>query len=195
MVVIRYVVFIILFLGPLFSLFADVRAENTTTPKRPWFSLAPKAGYVFFQDGSLLGLSIDDRHGGQVAADMLFGREGFVFQLQPLYAYETAQGDFGDLQSIGTALGLNWRWVLGEIEPSVGFGIRGTFVFGDQVDLGTELYGRVPVSLSWYMAPILALDVEVALMYGATGLKGGRLQSLIMTSGLGTEISVGLRFP
>jgi hypothetical protein len=151
------------------------------------FTVAPEVGYIFFPKCQMevngISATVDARNGfiGKLHLDI--GGDGFAFELAPVFAVEaggiTPGVGFGtgvDLMSgammaIGGQLALVYRFELGHFFPNLGLSFHGTYMFGNEIDYGTELYGRIPVGFTVYMGKNVGFVLEVGFMYGVTGIR------------------------
>ncbi len=157
------------------------------------FTFAPEVGYVFFPKSELtvngFKATVQARNGFMAKAHFDLGGDGIAFELAPLFAVEAggidAQGgDFGSVavdlndglgagsfQAVGGQMSLVWRFRAGRFYPGFGLGFHGAYLMGDDIDYGMELYGRVPVGFTVYLAERLGLVVEAGFMFGVTGIR------------------------
>jgi hypothetical protein len=133
----------------------------------------------------------------QITVPLNFGGSGAGFDLQPSIG-------FGDVTALGLYLGFAYHL---EINPKtyINFGIGPQFRYWleDTVDIGADIFGRVPVGATYYAAPDLGLFAELGIGYGATGFAtkapAGAPAGSVPDFGLGTsfafDIGVGVRWP
>jgi hypothetical protein len=140
-----------------------------------WFSIAPELGYTYFAPATITVEGIDfhvaARSSLAAKLHLDLGGDGLAVEIAPLYTWECGGGRFGNFHSVGAELALAWRFRLGSFYPGVGLGFHGTYIMGDDISLGAELYGRLPIGFTWYFSEYAALVVEVGLMYGGTGIR------------------------
>lgn len=152
-----------------------------------FFTIAPKFGYLFFPKSSIsyneFEFTVDTRHGFIAKLHLDVGGDGFAFEIAPFFAVQTGgiepssgldlSSGFtgGSYQALGGQLGLAYRLAFGRFFPSFGAGIYADYVMGDQVDYGTEIYGRIPIGLTVYLNQHIGITVELGLMFGVTGIK------------------------
>jgi hypothetical protein len=160
--------------------------------KFAWFSLSPQVGFAYFPEASIevkgIPLKVNPRNVFIFKLHLDLGGDGLALELAPLFAIEADGSEFGKMKvdlgdSVGGGLGgdfvaiggqatLVYRFDLSPFFPHLGLGFHGAGLISDNIESGTELYGRVPIGFTWYMAEYLGLVVEFGLMWGATGIKG-----------------------
>ncbi|MDD5306368.1 MAG: hypothetical protein PHU25_03525 [Deltaproteobacteria bacterium] len=140
-----------------------------------WFSVAPEAGYTYFAPATITVQGVDfhvaARSSVLAKLHLDLGGDGLAVEIAPLYSWESGGGRFGNFNSVGAELTLAWRFKLGSFYPGLGVGFHGTYIMGDDIALGAECYGRLPVGFTWYFSEYAALVLEVGLMYGGTGIR------------------------
>lgn len=164
----------------------------------PWFTMSPRVGYCYFMKTEIKPtVDVGERHALFVTYGFNFGGEGFSSEVAPVYIYEDSSNSFGEFHSLGLYLGVNWRWRFWNLVPSAGFGVRGAYLLGKGISYGMEVYGRVPLSLSWYFTPKTNLILELGFSYGATGVKAENLGVAALTLGhnFSVDTLIGMRFP
>ena len=123
---------------------------------------------------------------GKVHLD--FGGDGVAVELIPFAGIEATGSDFSNFdvdlnQSVGGGLGgdyvalgleasLVYRFSAKTFYPHIGFGCHGGYLISDEIEYGAEIYARLPMGFTWYMAEHFALVFEFNLMYGVTGIRG-----------------------
>lgn len=172
-------------------------------------TLAPEVGYVFFPKSELtvngFKATVQARNGFVAKVHLDLGGDGIAFELAPLFAVEAGGidakgGDFGTVavdldqgfgagsfQAVGGQMGLVWRFRAGRFYPGFGLGFHGAYLMGDAIDYGLELYGRVPVGFTVYLAPRLGLVVEAGFMLGVTGIRTPLDWSSLEAAGLSEQ--------
>lgn len=124
---------------------------------------------------------VDARTGLHLALPIHLGGEGFGWTIEPYLsrsrigrAVKDATGMANGSEDVElTALGAYTGPVvnLHLAEPfylGVGFGARAAYVASDAFALGVDIYGRAPISATYYLAPQFALVAEVGLGYGGS---------------------------
>ncbi len=155
-----------------------------------WFSVVPEVGYLFFPKAEMtvngFSATVEPRNGfiGKVHLD--FGGSGLAFEAAPLFAVEAggitpdAAAGFGsapdilssdNFYALGGQIALVYRFELGKFFPHLGLSFHGTYLMGNQIDYGAEIYGRIPVGFTVYMGNHIAFVLDAGFMYGATGIK------------------------
>jgi len=164
----------------------------------PWFTMSPTVGYGFFMHSNLKpGVNIDNRHALIVKYSFNLGGRGFSSEIAPVYQYEESSNGFGTFHAVGLYIGINWRWRWWNFVPSAGFGIKTNYLMGENIEYGVEIYGRFPVSLTWYLAGNFNLILEFAPSYGVVGIKSEKfnLDELHLGHGFAIDFNIGTRFP
>jgi len=154
-----------------------------------WFSLAPEVGYLFFPKSELtvkgFKATVEPRNGFIMKLHLDLGGDGLAFELAPLFSIQGGGitpdgggfwegidiGSGGNFQSVGGQMALVYRFKLGHFFPHLGLSFHGSYLMGDEIDFGTEIYARIPIGFTVYMGKSLGLVVDVGLMYGVTGIK------------------------
>lgn len=160
-------------------------SSGTSSDELPWFTIAPKLGYATVGEGSFetevsdgMGgkkkITIDTaaRSGLRLAVDLAMGGDALGFDISPFVTFESDDAD-NSSTAFGAYTGLAWRQAL---TPGwrlhTGAGLQAAYLDADALDLGLELFARVPVGATWQVTPAVGAVVEFGLGYGATGLKG-----------------------
>lgn len=181
--------------------------QNPPANETPWFTLAPKLGYVSFGESEFevdspagkVKTKMKSRGGPRLAVDLALGGDGIAWEIAPALAFESADGT--DFTALGLYTGLVYRFALGgPLTPCVGIGLAGAMLSSDDVDLGAELGGRIPVGLTYRLTPTLGIVGELAFTYGATGIKPKKSAlvddpKLEFGKGTAFDLSVGVRWP
>lgn len=152
------------------------------------FSFSPQIGYSFFPESNFeydnIKLKVDNRNSFVLKLHLDMGGDGLAFELTPFFANEKIGGDLssfgkdlaggvsGSFHAVGSQIGIAVRGSWGSFYPHIGIGFHSAFLFGDSIEYGAELYGRIPLGFTWYVAKHLGLVMEFAFMYGATGIRG-----------------------
>jgi outer membrane protein W len=156
-----------------------------------WFSAAPELGYTFFPEAAMqvngFKATVNARNGFVAKLHLDLGGDGLSFEIAPLFAVEAggidqSGGSFGStsvdprnlsgsFQSIGAQLGAVYRFEISRFYPHVGLGLHAAYVMGRDIEYGAEIYGRIPLGFTLYLAKHLGLVVEAGFMYGVTGIK------------------------
>lgn len=187
------------------SAIANQAAAKET--KFAWLSFAPELGYVFFSKGDLeedYDAQIDARNGITVKGHIDLGGDKLAIELAPLYAWEGSSGLTGNLNAFGGEASIVYRFQTGSVFPSIGLGFHGAYLFAtENVERGVELFGRVPLGLTWYFLKYVGLVLEGGFLFGGTGIRfkdvGGVRGNLSGNTeyafSLGFDLLVGVRFP
>lgn len=192
---------------------ADAEEEETDS-SFPWFSLAPEVGFVSMFKSEVRSSTAEMavRQGVVVKGHVDLGGDGIALELAPLYSRQVSDEFPGDFHVLGGEITLVFRFSIGDFYPSLGLGFHGAYVFGNEyISSGVELYGRIPVGVTWYFVKYLGLVVEAGFLFGGTGVKtkspdesitGTQAEELARLAGslefgpgFGLDILVGLRFP
>ncbi|MBN2804439.1 MAG: hypothetical protein JXR91_15195 [Deltaproteobacteria bacterium] len=152
------------------------------------FSISPQVGYSYYPgseyDYNGIKLQVDKRNSFVAKVHLDLGGDGIAFEIAPLIAFEKIGGDLssfsedlgsgvsGSLFALGGQTNIVFRGSWGSFYPHLGIGFHGTYLFGDNIEYGAEIYGRIPLGFTWYFAKHVAMVVEFAFMYGATGIRG-----------------------
>ncbi|MBN2716681.1 MAG: hypothetical protein JXX14_12575 [Deltaproteobacteria bacterium] len=157
--------------------------EQTFAP----FSFSPQIGYAYFPESEFeydgLSFNVDKRNSFVLKLHLDMGGDGLAFELVPLLAYQKIGGDIrsfsedlssgvsGSLLAAGGQMNLMFRGSWGSFFPHLGIGFHGTYLFGDGIEYGADIYGRIPAGFTWYVAKHLGIVVEFAFMLGVTGIR------------------------
>jgi hypothetical protein len=154
-----------------------------------WFTVSPQLGYLFFPKSEMefdgMKATVDARNGLLAKLHFDLGGDDLAFEIAPLYAMEfggihsanlsgldfSKSGAGASLQAVGGELTIVFRFSVKKFFPHIGAGFHGTYLFGDQVLYGTEIYGRFPIGFTAYVAKNVALTFEIGFMGGATGVR------------------------
>lgn len=123
----------------------------------------------------------DSRVGMQLSLPINLGGDGFGFVLEPMltqssvdHATKDAAGVVNGSESV-SLLGLGGYLgptinihVIDPLYLGFGFGLKGTYMLNDDFDLAADIYGRVPVTATYYLNKQVALVGEVGFGYGAS---------------------------
>ena len=174
--------------------------------KFPWFSLAPKVGFAYFGEGSFsqningvpVTSTIKSRSGARIALDLAMGGDGFAFEISPLFIHESGSGFSSN--TVGADITFLWRLQFGRWFPHFGLGMQAGYMLSDNLDIGLELYSRVPLGVTWYVLKNLGVVAELGIGYGATGMKmkaTGAMPAgdLKFAQNVLVDFSVGIRWP
>jgi hypothetical protein len=150
-------------------------------------SFSPQIGYAYFPESDYevkgLKFSVDNRNSFVLKLHFDLGGDGLAFELVPLLAYQKIGGDIssfgsdlsggvaGSLLAVGGQFNLMVRGSWGSFFPHLGIGFYGAYLYGDGIEYGADIYGRLPVGFTWYVAKHLGIVVEFAFMIGATGIR------------------------
>ncbi len=152
----------------------------------PVFTMAPELGYLFFPRSEMVvngfKATVETRNGFIVKLHFDIGGDGLAFEISPMFAIEaggitreevefTSALSSGSFKAVGGQTALAYRFDVGRFFPSIGLGFHGNYLMGNEIDYGTELYGRIPVGFTVYMGKKIGLVVETGFMYGVTGIK------------------------
>ncbi len=121
------------------------------------------------------------RTGMQLSVPINLGGDGFGFVLEPLLTTSSVERNTKDssgvvngtesvsLLGLGGYLGptINFH-VIDPLYLGFGVGLKGTYMLNDDFDLAADIYGRVPVTATYYLTNQVALVGEIGFGYGAT---------------------------
>jgi hypothetical protein len=184
-----------------------IKNAAAESPKFAWLSLAPEVGYAFYSKGELekdYGTDINARNSFVVKGHVDLGGDKLALELAPLYAWEGCSGLVGNLNALGGEITLVYRFKSNNIYPGIGIGFHGAYLFpNDNVKRGVELFGRVPLGLTWYFMKYVGLVLEGGFLFGGTGIRfkdveavpGNLYENTEYAFNLGFDLLVGLRFP
>lgn len=152
-----------------------------------WFSVAPEVGLAIYPAADMtiqgIQLTINRRIGfvGKLHLDL--GGAGLSVDLAPLIEAE-GSGSFkldgsqgigggmgGDYVGFGGELSILYKFRAKSFFPHIGIGFHGTYLTSDALEYGSELFGRIPIGFTWYMAENIGLVFELGVMYGVTGIR------------------------
>jgi hypothetical protein len=146
----------------------------------------------------------EGRFGLYVAIALSLGGDGFGWDIEPYFQ----SSDNANAYGIYTGPKFDIH-VLDPVYIGFGFGLKGARIASDSWDYGADLYGRIPLRGTFYLAPNIALVAEFAFGAGASGyaskattITHPATQASIRTSpsltfGVGRtwDASLGIRFP
>ena len=162
------------------------------------FTLAPKFGYLWFAETSG-DFKTPARHSFNLQLDLDFGGEGTGFDIAPYFSYEDVESDdyfdYDPLMAVGLYFGFAYRFSIGSWYPYLGFGTRIGYMFGDWIDHGAEIYGRIPLGVTYYILEDLGILLELGLGYGITGLTGSTTDDFQIGHGFMLDVMTGIRWP
>jgi hypothetical protein len=152
-----------------------------------WFSVAPEVGLAIYPAADLtikgVPFSINRRTGFVAKVHLDLGGAGLSVDLAPLIAVEGAGGFHldasqgvggglgGDYVAFGGELSLLYKFRAKSFFPHLGIGFHGTYLTSDKLEYGSELFGRIPLGFTWYVAEDFGLVFEFGFMYGVTGIR------------------------
>lgn len=169
----------------------SVYAKDGNKKEKHHFSkitFSPQVGYAYFPASSFdfdgINLKVDKRNSFIAKAHLDIGGDGLAFEIAPLFAMEQVGGDIysvgsdlsggvsGKFFSVGAQTSLVYRASWGRFYPHLGISFHGTYLMGDDIQYGAELYGRIPAGFTVYPAKHFGIVVEIAVLFGATGIRG-----------------------
>ena len=125
--------------------------------------------------------AIDGRRGLRVALPIHLGGRGFGWTFEPYLSRSSvrrvvrdAVGDVDglrafDLMAFGMYTGpLVQLQVKAPLYLGIGFGAMSSYIASDGFAFGMDLYGRAPLSLTYYLSTQIALVAELGIGYGVT---------------------------
>ena len=141
--------------------------------------------------------STPERNGVHVGLVLHVGGDGFGWDAEP-YIFHAP-----NVFSVGVYTGPKFDFHVAD-PLYLGFGLGGkvAYVAADGWRYGADIYGRIPVHITWYVLPNFALEVEGAFGAGVSGYVSDP-KNYIITSApefkFGTarswDITFGIRFP
>lgn len=164
--------------------------------------------------GNKRKLTIDSRTGWHLAVPVNLGGDGIGLLLEPSLTFASIEGastttgkkkDYG-VTVISGYLGPNLN--LHPIDPlyiGVGAGLKVGYATSDIYDFGLDIFGRVPITATFYVIEDLALVAEFAFGYGVTGYAAKEYVStatakvekpdLEFAPVSSWDLTIGVRFP
>ena len=151
------------------------------------FSFSPQIGYAYFPESEFtyngLTFNVDNRNAFVLKLHLDMGGDGLAFELAPMMAYQKIGGNIrsfskdlssgvsGSLMALGGQMNLVVRGSWGSFYPHLGIGFHGAYLYGDGIEYGADIYGRIPAGFTWYVAKHFAIVAEFAFMLGVTGIR------------------------
>ena len=141
--------------------------------------------------------STPERSGVHVGLVFHVGGDGFGWDAEPYIFYAP------DVFSVGVYTGPKFDFhVADPLYLGFGLGAKVAYVAAEGWRYGADVYGRIPVHITWYVLPNLALEVEGAFGAGVSGYASDP-KNYIITSApefkFGTarswDVTFGIRFP
>lgn len=174
-----------------------------------WFTLAPKLGGSYFPKQKKIDKDMEDidpRMGFHLELEIALGGDGLNFVASPYFDYQKVDSskmpdEFKNWMVLGAFLGPEYRMHFGQWYPHIGLGFRGGYIINEKIDYGCELYGLIPIGITYYVLEDLGIIVEIAGGYGAVGYKPKDIANLKdikgikFAHGLGFQATVGIRWP
>lgn len=167
-----------------------VPASKKRTPEFASVSLSPQMGYTFYPKSEMeirgFKATVEPRHGLIFKLHLDLGGDGVAFELAPIFSLQfggiTPNSSISDInfesgfssgsfQAVGGEMGLVYRFSIKQFFPHFGFGFHGAYLRGDDIEYGVEIYGRIPVGLTVYLAQHIAVVAEFGFMLGVTGIR------------------------
>ena len=174
-----------------------------------WLSIAPKIGYLCQSKGELektYHTEISHRHGVVFKGHVDIGGDKWALEIAPIYAFEGCKPPVDNLHAFGGEASVVYRFGRNTVYPHIGLGFHGTYLFkNDNIHSGAELFGRVPLGVTWYFVKYLGLILEGGFMFGGTGIHfkpnpddkviNNISEDMQYAFTLGFDLLIGLRFP
>ncbi len=174
--------------------------KGDSDPMAP-FAIAPRLGYGWFGParGDFKIGDLSARNALLINLGLNMGGSGAGFDLVPYYAYEKGDSAF---HSLGFGMQFTYRWLLErKWYPHFGFGSKIGYIFASDIDLGLEMYLRIPVGVSYYFLEDLGVIFDFGFGYGFTGIMPKNVDTvyefddLRFGHGFMVDLSLGLTFP
>ena len=168
------------------------REDDVTEPDRDpmgTVGIGMKLGYASIggsavsvsRKGKTFASQLDGRRGVQVSVPVHLGGSGFGWTLEPFLSRSSVGHEVTDqngaivdekhvdLTAFGIYTGpaINIH-VANPLYLGLGFGVKGAYVSNDGFDYAFDVYGRAPLSATYYVTRQLALVAEFGLGYGAS---------------------------
>jgi len=166
----------------------EPEAERPEEEKDPMagIGIGLKLGYLNYGKGSFeatvsgtkIKTNIASRDGLTVSIPINLGGSGFGWLFEP-YLGATSQ-----IKSIGLITGPTIVFHL--VDPlylGVGIDLRVGWLLSSGIDMGADLYGRIPITATYYVIPDLGIVAELGIGYGATGIKYKDMPAIDPTTG------------
>lgn len=116
--------------------------------------------------GEKIRLEIPSRDGVTISIPINLGGSGFGWIFEPYL------GVGKELKSIGLILGPTIVIHLDDpLYLGIGIDLRVGYLLMSDIDFGVDIYGRIPINLTYYVINNLGILAELGLGYGATGIK------------------------
>ncbi len=158
----------------------DVADEDKKDPMG-WIGIGPKIGVAGngqgeFKSGSVT-TKIDSRVGFQLSLPINLGGDGFGWMIEPYLNLAsvdsvdaTGKKDSVGVTTYGAYTGptINIH-ITNPLYVGVGAGLKVGYSSSDAFDLGADIFGRVPVTATYYLMDDVAAVVELGMGYGVTG--------------------------
>lgn len=164
--------------------------------------------------GNQKKLTIDSRTGFHLAVPVNLGGDGIGLLLEPSITFASIEGassttgkkkDYG-VTIVSGYLGPNLNLhLLDPLYLGVGAGLKVGYASSDIYEFGMDLFGRVPITATYYLVEDLALVLEFAFGYGVTGYAAKQFADPVTTKVVKPDLefapvntwdlTVGLRFP
>jgi hypothetical protein len=162
-------------------------AEEAEAKKNPmaWAGIGLKAGMAGMgsAETTINGYSnpVESRLGMQLSLPINLGGDGLGFMIEPLMTTASISKATKDptgtvtgaedvsLLGLGAYIGPTFNFhVIDPLYIGFGFGLKGAYLMQDGFDLAADLYGRVPVTGTYYLTKTVGLIAEVGFGYGAS---------------------------
>jgi hypothetical protein len=190
----------------------DEGSEESKDPMG-WIGLGLKLGVAGngegeFETSGVTG-TIDSRTGFNLALAINMGGDGFGWLIEPYLNLASVEGvdavtlakkDYG-VTTFGLYTGPSINiHIMDPLYIAVGAGLKLGYSSSDAFDLGLDVFGRVPVTGTYYIMDDVAAVAELGLGYGVTGFAS--VPNTVDTdpdvnfgSALTWDFSVGARWP
>lgn len=155
--------------------------------------IAPQLGYLFFPQAELevrgFRAIVDPRNGLIAKVGLALGGNGLAFEITPTFSLQSGginpdSEGFGNINlelgeglnsanlfAVGGQFQLVFRIPIRRVVLSAGLGVHASYVFGQDVDFGTELYGRVPLQIDVFFTRRVGMFAQFGFLTGVTGIK------------------------
>jgi hypothetical protein len=124
---------------------------------------------------------LDPRVGVQVSLPILLGGDGFGWNFEPYFMSSSISHDLKNstgnvvgsesvsLNAVGMYMGPTFTFqITRPLYLGFGLGIKGAYMPNRDFDYAADLYARVPVHATYYVARRFALTAEIGFGYGAS---------------------------
>ncbi len=117
-----------------------------------------------------------------------FGPHYFGFRFEPFVAV-------GDYVSPGVFIGPTFNFRIKRLYIGLGLGFQSAYKWTGDVDFAIDLFGRIPLEITYYFFDLCGFTLAVAGGYGGTAAKWSGVEDLTFGLTWMVDVSLGVRFP